>query len=94
MLAKWLLGRPTVYILDEPTRGIDVGARHEIYQRINELVARGAGVLMISSDLEELVGLCDRILVMAKGEIRAVVAREEFDRHELLRSALGEERLT
>jgi ribose transport system ATP-binding protein len=93
VLAKWLLGRADVFILDEPTRGVDVGAKYEIYRQISDLASRGAGVLLISSELEELVGLCDRILVMANGEIQSVVEREDFDRHEMLRSALGEQRL-
>lgn len=93
VLAKWLLDRAEILILDEPTRGVDVGAKHEIYHQINRLVAQGAGVLMISSELEELVGLCDRILVMARGEIQSIVERDQFDRHEMLRTALGENRL-
>jgi ABC-type sugar transport system ATPase subunit len=58
VLAKWLLRSPKVFILDEPTRGIDVGAKFEIYKIIDTLVAGGAGVLMISSEMEELMGLC------------------------------------
>jgi ribose transport system ATP-binding protein len=88
VLAKWLLAEPVVFILDEPTRGIDVGAKVEIYELINELVARGAGVLLISSELEELIGLCDRILIMNQGEIREELDRTEFDRERMLRSAL------
>jgi ribose transport system ATP-binding protein len=93
VLGKWLLSRAEVLILDEPTRGVDVGARHEIYQQINRLVGQGAGVVLISSELEELVGLCDRILVMTDGRLQADVDRQDFDRSAMLRSALGEERL-
>ncbi len=89
VLAKWLLSGPSVFILDEPTRGIDVGARHEVYKIINDLVGRGAGVLLISSEIEELMGMCDRILVMRTGEIAACVERPEFDRERILRFALG-----
>jgi ribose transport system ATP-binding protein len=89
VLARWLFGRPSVFILDEPTRGIDVGAKSEIYRIINELAAQGAGVLLISSEIEELIGLCDRILVMAAGKITDCVERAEFDRERILRSALG-----
>jgi len=89
VLAKWLLARPRVLILDEPTRGIDVGARFEIYQLIHELADRGAGVLVISSELEELIGLCDRILVMRRGEIVDELGRAEFDRERILKGALG-----
>jgi ribose transport system ATP-binding protein len=88
VLAKWLLAKPEVLILDEPTRGIDVGAKMEIYKLINELAARGAGILLISSELEELIGLCDRILVMSRGEIRDELRRTNFDRERMLRSAL------
>jgi len=89
VLSRWLLDNPSVFILDEPTRGIDVGAKSEIYRIINELAARGAGVLLISSEIEELIGLCDRILVMAGGRITDCVERADFDRERILRSALG-----
>ncbi len=92
VLAKWLLARPGVLILDEPTRGIDVGAKFEIYQLIHELAEQGAGVLVISSELEELIGLCDRILVMSCGEIKDALARSEFDRERILRSALQDDK--
>ena len=69
-LAKWLLRTPRVLILDEPTRGIDVGAKQDIYQFIRKLADQGLALLVISSEVEELVGLCDRILVMRRGEIR------------------------
>ncbi len=88
VLAKWLLAEPSVFILDEPTRGIDVGAKTEIYALINDLVARGAGVLIISSEIEELIGLCDRILVLNRGELRDEIARPDFDRERILRAAL------
>jgi ABC-type sugar transport system ATPase subunit len=88
VIGKWLLREPTVFILDEPTRGIDVGAKNEVYKIINRLAAGGAGILMISSEIEELVGMCDRIMVMAHGEIRATFERGAFDREELLRAAM------
>ncbi len=88
VLGKWLLAKPRVLILDEPTRGIDVGAKFEIYQLIQQLADDGAGVLVISSELEELTGLCDRILVLRKGEITADLARARFHREELLAAAL------
>jgi len=88
VLAKWLLARPRLLILDEPTRGIDVGAKFEIYQLIHELADQGAGILVISSELEELLGICDRILVMNRGEIRDALPRDEFDGERILRAAL------
>ena len=89
VLAKWLLAEPRVLILDEPTRGIDVGAKFEIYQLILELADRGAGVLVISSEIEELIGLCDRILVLSRGELTGEFSRPEFDRERILRAALA-----
>jgi len=90
VLGKWLLSQPVAFILDEPTRGVDVGAKYEIYRIINQLAGRGVGLLVISSEIEELMGICDRILAMGKGEIRAEFRRPEFDREEILRAALGE----
>ena len=89
VLGKWLLARPRVLILDEPTRGIDVGAKFEIYRLIQAVADQGAGVLLISSELEELLGLCDRILVMSRGEITDTLSRDEFDQSRILRSALA-----
>lgn len=91
VLAKWLLNEPKVFILDEPTRGIDVGAKYEVYRLIQSLAARGAGVLMISSEVEELIGVCDRILVMRRGELRDCLELADFDRERILRAALHEE---
>ncbi len=88
VLAKWLMIRPALLILDEPTKGIDVGAKHEIYTLMNQRVADGTGVLFISSELEELMGLCDRILVMSQGSITAEFARPDFDRSAMLAAAL------
>ena len=75
-------------MLDEPTRGVDVGARSEIYRIIYQLAATGAGILFISSEIEELIGVCDRIVVMQRGAIAACFAREEFDREQILGAAL------
>ncbi len=89
VLGKWLLRKPKILILDEPTRGIDVGAKFEIYRLIHELADGGAGVLVISSEMEELIGLCDRILVMRGGRLVDEIPRAEFDRERILRAALG-----
>ena len=89
VLGKWLLHQPRVLMLDEPTRGIDVGARFEIYQLIHQLADQGAGVLVISSDMEELMGLCDRILVMCGGALVDDLPRAQFDRERILRAELG-----
>jgi ribose transport system ATP-binding protein len=90
VLAKWLAARPGVFLLDEPTRGIDVGAKQEVYRTVHALAAAGSAVLMISSEIEELIGMCDRILVMAAGRVCDEIARADFDRERILRAALGE----
>jgi len=88
VLAKWLLREPRFFILDEPTRGIDVGARYEVYKIVNALVGGGAGILMISSELEELIGMCDRIVVMSHGEIRGEFPRAAFDSERIMEAAM------
>ena len=77
-----------VLILDEPTRGIDVGAKLEVYQLMHDLAESGAGVLVISSDIEELLGTCDRILVMSLGRVTGSFSRADFDRESIMASAL------
>ncbi|MBW4968510.1 ATP-binding cassette domain-containing protein, partial [Pseudoalteromonas sp. CR1] len=77
VLAKWLFTDPKVLILDEPTRGIDVGAKFEIYTLMNQLVAQGHGVVMISSEMPELLGMCDRIHVMNEGRFVGELSRDE-----------------
>ncbi|WP_210191690.1 MULTISPECIES: multiple monosaccharide ABC transporter ATP-binding protein [Rhodomicrobium] len=93
VLSKWLYANPEVLILDEPTRGIDVGAKYEIYTIINELAASGKGVVFISSEMPELLGMCDRILVMSEGrfvgELAAADASQEKIMHMIL-NANGE----
>ena len=88
VLAKWLMRNPVVLILDEPTRGVDVGARSEIYRIINQLAEQGTGILFISSEIEELIGVCDRLLVMKRGAIAAHFNRSEFSREKILSAAL------
>ena len=90
-IAKWLSRRSDVYILDEPTVGVDVGSKVEIYQLIGDLAARGAGVLILSSDLAELAGIADRILVMVRGRIVQVVAAGDASEESLLAIATGSE---
>ena len=90
VLGKWLLSEPSVFILDEPTRGIDVAAKYDVYALVADLAARGAAVLCISSEIEELVGLCDRLLVMHEGEIAGRFGKGAFDEPAILRAAFGE----
>ena len=91
VLAKWLLCEPSVFIMDEPTRGIDVGAKYEIYAIIDRLASGSGGVLFISSELDELLAVSDRILVMSKGEIVGEFTRSHFDRERILASAFREQ---
>jgi ribose transport system ATP-binding protein len=88
VIAKWLLRAPTIFILDEPTRGIDVGAKYEVYKIINQMVATGAAILFISSEIEELIGMADRIMVMGRGEVRGFFERASFDREAIMKAAL------
>jgi ABC-type sugar transport system ATPase subunit len=89
VLAKWLAARAEVLIFDEPTRGIDVGARHDIYTLINRLVEDGLGVIMISSDLPEVLGMSDRILVMRAGAVQLELTAAEATDDRVLQAALG-----
>ncbi|MES2705738.1 MAG: sugar ABC transporter ATP-binding protein [Verrucomicrobiota bacterium] len=89
VLARWLLAKPQVLILDEPTRGIDAAAKFEIYQLILALAAAGTGVILISSEQEELLALSDRILVMSRGRLSGEFVRPDFNPELLLRAALA-----
>jgi ABC-type sugar transport system ATPase subunit len=89
LLAKWLAASPSVLILDEPTRGVDVGVRAEIYRIIDHLTEQGTGVLLISSDMNELQILCDRILVMRSGRVVATFAGEDANDIDLGAAVLG-----
>ena len=89
VLGKWLAGDVRVFIFDEPTRGIDVGAKVEIYHLMNRLTARGAGIIMISSELPELLGMSDRILVMHRGRIQAHIDAADATEERVLSAALG-----
>lgn len=89
VLAKWLFSRPELLILDEPTRGIDVGAKYEIYTIIGELASQGKGILMISSEMPELLGLCDRIVVMSEGRFVAEFDRREATQERIMRAIVS-----
>lgn len=90
VLAKWLFTECRVLIFDEPTRGIDVGAKVEIYRLMNELVRQGVCILMISSELPEILGMCDRVLVMHEGELKGALSREEATQEKIMTLATGE----
>ncbi|MCB2292196.1 sugar ABC transporter ATP-binding protein [Clostridium algoriphilum] len=89
ILAKWLMLAPKVLIIDEPTRGIDVGAKKEIYEVLNELKSMGKSIIMISSDMPEVLGICDRILIMHEGEISGELSREEASQEAIMKYAMG-----
>ena len=88
VLSKWLMSEPDVLLLDEPTRGIDVGAKYEIYTIINKLAAEGRAVLMISSELPELLGMCDRIYVINEGEVAGCLKKEEASQESIMKTIM------
>lgn len=89
VLAKWLMTKPKVLLLDEPTRGIDVGAKAQIYEIMVQLASQGIAIVMISSELPELVGMCDRFIVISEGKLKAEFKRHEVDEEKLLKIATG-----
>ncbi len=89
VLAKWIGVGPKVLILDEPTRGVDVGAKREIYQLMNELAERGIAILMVSSDLPEVLGVSDRIIVLHEGKISGELSRQEATQEKIMTYATG-----
>ncbi len=88
VLAKWLVTNPKVLILDEPTRGIDVGAKQEIYRLIYEIAATGVGIILISSEMPEVINLCDRVYVLHEGCLTGVVEREDLTETTIMRYAI------
>ena len=89
LFAKWLFDRPRALLLDEPTRGVDVGAKRAIYELIVNLAAEGMAVLLISSEIEEVLGLCHRVLVMRRGLIVAECSGGDLNEEAILRAAFG-----
>jgi ribose transport system ATP-binding protein len=91
ILARWLSVGTKIFIMDEPTRGIDVGSKSEIYQIMDELTKKGVGVIMISSELPEVLGMSDRIMVMRQGTIVKELSRAEASEEEIMKYAVGSE---
>jgi len=89
VIAKWLCTEAKVFIFDEPTRGIDVGAKVEVYRLLNELVTNGAIVIIISSELPEILGVCDRVLVIHEGKLTADMEREDTNQEKIMKAATG-----
>jgi ABC-type sugar transport system ATPase subunit len=89
VLARWIAARCRVLLFDEPTRGIDVGAKVEIYELIGELVEQGVAILLISSEMSELIGLADRVAVMHEGALQGVLPRAEVTQERIMELALA-----
>jgi len=89
VLAKWLASKPKVLILDEPTRGIDVGAKQEIYSLMSDLANQGIAIIMVSSELPEVLGMSDRIVVMHEGRVKGELTREEATQERIMQMAIG-----
>ena len=85
VLAKWMMTMPDVLILDEPTRGIDVGAKYEIYCVINELARAGKAVIVISSEMPEIIGTCDRVYVINEGEIAGELQKDQLSQENIMK---------
>ncbi|UZG60169.1 sugar ABC transporter ATP-binding protein [Rhodococcus opacus] len=90
LLARWMIANPKVMLLDEPTRGIDIGAKFEIYKIMTELARQGCAILMISSELPELIGMCDRIYVMSAGRLTGELKPDHYDQETILKYAMNE----
>ena len=89
VLAKWILTNPKILILDEPTRGVDIGAKKEIYSIINKLAAQGVAIIMVSSELPEVLGMSDNIMVVREGEVRGIISYEEAKQERVMTLATG-----
>jgi ribose transport system ATP-binding protein len=89
VLSKWVTKKPKVFLLDEPTRGVDVGAKYEIYNIINNLAREKSAILMVSSEMDELMGMCDRIIVMCDNRITANFQKGEYDQEKIMFKAIG-----
>src|SRR5690606_3361039 len=89
LISRWLATNPRILILDEPTRGVDVGAKAEIYAIMNRLVKEGVSIILISSELPEVINMSDRIAVMYEGGIRPVLNRDEFSQETIMHYATG-----
>jgi rhamnose transport system ATP-binding protein len=90
VLAKWLITNPSILILDEPTRGIDVGAKSEVHRIISDLAAKGLGIILISSELPEVLAMSDRVLVMHEGHLTGMFDRAEANQEKVMFAATGQ----
>jgi rhamnose transport system ATP-binding protein len=92
VLSKWLATNPSVLILDEPTRGIDVGTKAEVHRIISDLAARGMAIILISSELPEMLAMADRVIVLHEGRVTGTFARSEATQERVMFAATGQER--
>ena len=88
IISKWLAVDSDVFIFDEPTKGIDIGAKSEIYQIMRDLAEQGTGVIMVSSEMPELISTCDRVIVFREGEISAMFNHSEVTEEKIMRNAI------
>ena len=89
VIAKWLLSNPEILIMDDPTRGIDVGAKYEIYKLMNQLAEQGVAIIMISSELEEVLGMSDRVMVMYRGRSTGTIDTADATQEKVMAMATG-----
>ena len=89
VFAKWIYTEPRILILDEPTRGVDIGAKKEIYSIINQLAEKGVAIIMVSSELPEVLGMSDRIMVVREGLVRGIIGQDEADQEKIMTLATG-----
>ena len=89
VFAKWIYTEPRILILDEPTRGVDIGAKREIYSIINQLAEKGVAIIMVSSELPEVLGMSDRIMVVREGLVRGIIGQDEADQEKIMTLATG-----
>jgi putative multiple sugar transport system ATP-binding protein len=94
VLSKWLFANPEILILDEPTRGIDVGAKYEIYTIINRLASEGKAIILISSELPEILGVCDRIYVMRDGKVVGEMPASEASQEKVMTYIMTQQEVT
>ena len=89
VLAKWLNCAPDIIVLDEPTRGIDINAKMEIYNIIVKLAGEGKSIILVSSEMQEIIGLCDRVYVMCEGKVAGMLMKEELTQEKIMSYATG-----
>ena len=87
-MGKWLLKEPKIFLVDEPTHGVDVGAKYEIYRLILNMAKEGSAILVVSSEMQELMGICDRILVLSNGRLTGEVRKEDYSQERIMKFAL------